>query len=146
MFGEAAQEIERAERTHVIATRKSFVPKYNSVYGTLLDQAARWLLPWEAKEYPGLARGLNQALSYLSPHTILAIRRGRRRLMPHVAGDLADMIEADCERGLAIVKELREAERGPRRIETLGFRAVKDWDGSGVMTDARGKRRRAKKV
>ena len=134
-----------ARRMQVRATVRSFVPLYTSRMGTLIDRAIRWLLPWEAAEYPGIARGAAQILPFLSPGTIRSVRRGKRRLMPYVASHLADMIEADCLRGMAVVAELRKIEGEPNRVP-LGFREVKDWDGTGEQTDARGKRRRAKKV
>ncbi len=131
----------RAQRTHTAATVKSFVPKYNSLLGTLCDDCIRWLLPWEAREYPGIMRGSAQALSVLTPGTVLQVRKGRRRLMPYVATILADMIEYRCEEGLALVKELRKIEAEPSRVPS-GFREVKDW-GDGVVTD---RRRRGKKA
>lgn len=141
---DTAETLDRAWKTQARAVHKSFVPLFSSRLGTLLDRSIRWLLPWELREYPGIAFGASEALPEISPHTIRAVRRGKRRLMPHVAAHLADMIEGDCKRGMALVEELRKVEVEPNRVPS-GFRAVKDW-GDGVVTDARGKRKRARKV
>ena len=141
---ETAETLPLAQGRQASATVRSFVPLNSWRMGTLFDRSLRWLLPWEFREYPGIARGAAQALPLLSSWTIRAVRRGRRRLMPHVAAHLADMIEADCQRGMALVAELRAVEAEPNRVPK-GFREVKDW-GDGVVTDARGKRRRARKV
>lgn len=130
-----------ARRTHTPAYIRSFVPRYNSLLGTLCDDCIRWLLPWERREYPGLKVGSEQALAPVSPHTVMSVRRGRRRLMPHIAAVLADMIEYRCEEGLALVAELRKVEAEPSRM-TKGFREVKDW-GDGIVGD---KRNRGKKA
>lgn len=135
----------RVGRIHAFARTRSFVPLHPSLFGTLLDRAVRWLLPWELREYPGLGLGSTEMLPDLSHYTVLAYRKGTRRLAPRVAGQVADMIEAECNRGLALVDELRKVQAEPNRVPA-GFRAVKDWNGDGVVTDARGKRRRAKKV
>lgn len=138
---EPADTDRRAQRRHIPATVRSFVPRYNGMLGTLMDDCIRWLLPWEAREYPGILRGSAQALPLISADTVLQVRKGRRRLMPYVATMLADMIEYRCEEGLALVAELRKVEAEPSRM-TKGFREVKDW-GDGVVGD---KRNRGKKA
>ena len=138
---DGTEEVQRGPGRQAVAVYRSFVPLYPFRYGTLLDRALRWLLPWELREYPGLNRGASEALPEITSQTIFAVRRGRRRLMPHIAAHLADMIEADCKRGLALVEELRRVEAEPSRM-VKGFREVKDW-GDGKVTD---KRRRAKRV
>lgn len=137
----AAESLDRAWRTQARAVHRSFVPLFSSRLGTLLDRSIRWLLPWEFREYPGIVLGATEALPEISPHTIRAVRRGKRRLMPHVAAHLADMIEADCARGMALVAELRKVEAEPNRVPK-GFAEVKDW-GDGKIGD---KRNRGKKI
>ena len=138
---ETAETLPLAQGRQPPAVYRSFVPLYPFRYGTLLDRAVRWLLPWELREYPGLNRGASEALPEVAASTLFAVRRGRRRLMPHVAAHLADMIEADCARGMALVAELRAVEAEPNRVPK-GFREVKDW-GDGRVGD---KRNRGKKV
>jgi len=132
-----------ARRKHTISHVKSFVPKYSpSLHCTAMNRALKWLLPWEAFEYPGIIQGSCEALPGLSMWSILAYRKGTRRTPPHVARALAEIVRAEVEKGKAVLAELEEIAAQPAGRKRSGFMVVRD-RGEGVPTD---KRRRGRRV
>lgn len=79
--------------------------------------ATAWLLPWQAKHYPGILRGLRQILD-CNPDTAEGARVGVASVASMAR--LADLIEARSRSGAAIASALRDhiAAR-PRKVNGL---------------------------
>ena len=127
---------------HIRKFPRSLVPRpTKDNRSNLYIAATRWLAPWDSRDYPGHMAACVEA-SGAPWDTCRGYQRGTRRLAGAVATRLADLIEARCNAGLSIVRELREYAQSYRHgnAERRGFCEVKERDG--VATDGRPKRTR----
>lgn len=103
----------RALKRHAIAYARSHVPRrltaLDKAWPTAIGRAVHWLLPWSVEGYPGVRRGVGELLAGRATwDAFKRWRRGERTMPVWFALVLADMIEARCRAGLAIVTELRD--------------------------------------
>jgi hypothetical protein len=106
---------------------RSIVPRYpNKKAASKLGQAARWLLPWERRDYPPRKKAMQELLKgRAAKDTVASYLYGKRRIPAWVSTAVADAIEQRIKDGAAIVAQLRlEARLAEQRKAFPGFRAV----------------------
>lgn len=108
---------------------------------TLAGRAIRWAVPWSRDTFPGLRAGVLEILGRpsLAWATVQGWRAERSRLPAEDAERLAQFIRSRSQQGLSLTQELEDyaAKRRTQPRSTRGFQVVKDWDGTGVLRDAR---------
>jgi hypothetical protein len=107
----------RGPRNHLRHGARAFAPP-SLGRDTLCERAARWILPWTVRNYPGLRRGLVELMgTHVTYSAIKGYRTGRRPLPRWVADWMAATIRARCSKGMALAAELDEWGRQRARIE-----------------------------
>ena len=92
-----------------LVTQRSFIPKSAKQWSSVWGRAIGWLVPWHAHEYPGVKVATVELLAGRAGwDAFKAWRAGKRTAPEWFAAMLADLIEARCRTGLAIVQELRD--------------------------------------
>lgn len=90
-------------------------------YATI-GRALAWLIPWEARNYPGVARGERGALGRAWGRvTVWRWRAGLARCPPRVALALAEEIETRARAGLGIAAALRAEAEAWRPFDRTGL-------------------------
>ena len=97
---------------------RAFAPPPLTGRDTLCDRAARWILPWTVRNYPGVHRGLVESMGmHVTYSAIKGWRTGRRPLSRWAACAMATTIRARCRKGLELATELEEWARQRARLE-----------------------------
>jgi hypothetical protein len=107
--------------------RRSYANRRQTDGLATIGLALVWLIPWEARNYPGASRGARTLLGKVwSREALWAWSAGRRRAPPHVALALAAEIEARSRAGLALAERLRAEAEAWRPFDRsgIGFLAI----------------------
>jgi hypothetical protein len=126
---------------------RTFAPPPLTGRNTLVERAVRWILPWTVRNYPGVRRGMVQLFgSRVTYSAVKGWRTGRRHMSAAYVEVLAHSIRCRAEQGLALAQELDDyaAKRRAEPRRAGGFQIIKDWDGSGLLRDARWRGGRSK--
>jgi hypothetical protein len=103
---------------HLRRSSRTFAPPPLTGRNTLCERAARWILPWTVRNYPGVRRGLVELMGmHVTYSAIKGWRTGRRPLSRWAADTMASTIRARCRKGLELAAELDEWARQRARIE-----------------------------
>jgi hypothetical protein len=108
----------RGLRNHLRRGPRTFAPPPLTGRETVCERAARWILPWTVRNYPGVRRGLVELMGmHVTYSAIKGWRTGRRPLPRWAAETMATTIRARCRKGLELAAELDDWARQRARIE-----------------------------